>query len=366
MDFMKKVLLVATVTRKHIMQFHLPLIKMLNSEGWAVDVAAANDFEKKEDCKIPGCREYFDIPFERNPLHPSNLKAYRMLKKIIDEGHYDVVHCNTPVGGIIARLAAREARKKGTKVIYMAHGFHFYKGAPIQNWLIYYPAEKICSRMTDVLMTINQEDYALSCRRMHPGKSEYVPGIGIDLEKFRRADDTSNKISGNKKVILSVGELIPRKNHESVIRAIKSLGDPDIEYRICGDGILKEYLEQLARELSLGDQVRLLGYRKDIPEQLKNADLFILPSFQEGLPVALMEAMASKTMVLASDIRGNCDLLGKDQMFDPKNAKEIAQKIKKALSTDNRQQTEQNYEHLKNFSEETVLQEMKRIYEGLA
>lgn len=360
---MKRVLLVATVVKKHIMQFHQPLIAMLVKEGWTVDVAASNDYDSKAECQIPNCSTYYDIPFERNPLHKKNIEAYHQLKEIINTGNYDVIHCNTPVGGIIARLAARDARKKGTKVIYMAHGFHFYKGAPLKNWLLYYPAEKFCSRMTDVLMTINKEDYTFSCKRMHAIKNEYVPGIGIDLNKF--SGQKADRKETGRKIILSVGELIERKNHEAVIRAIHELKDMDIEYRICGDGELKEYLQNLSWKLGLEGRVKFLGYRKDIPEQLSEADLFILPSFQEGLPVALMEAMASRTMVIASDIRGNTDLLPKELLFRSDDISGIAEKIRDVLQKDNIETINANYEHLKDFSEPVVLAKMKEIYDSL-
>ena len=180
---MKKVLFVATVVKTHIMEFHIPYLKMFKEMGWETAVAARNDYENPADCLITYCDIYYNIPFERNPLKPGNLKAYKELKHIIDEGEYDIIHCHTPVGAMLTRLAAKQARKQGTKVFYTAHGFHFYKGAPAINWLLYYPVEKWLSRYTDVLITINKEDYERA-KTFKAGKVCYVPGVGIDLKKF--------------------------------------------------------------------------------------------------------------------------------------------------------------------------------------
>lgn len=180
----KKVLFVATVVKTHINVFHLPYLKMLKEMGYKTYVAAKNDFVN-EPCVIPYCDNYIDIPFERNPLNKNNISAYRMLKKVIDKENFDIIHCHTPVGGALTRIAARKSRKKGTKVIYTAHGFHFYKGAPLKNWLMYYPAERFCSYFTDALITINKEDYALAQRKMKAQKIYYIPGVGIDLNKFQ-------------------------------------------------------------------------------------------------------------------------------------------------------------------------------------
>ena len=298
---MKKVLFVATVVKTHIMEFHIPYLKMFKEMGWETAVAARNDYENPADCVIPYCDIYYNIPFERNPLKPGNLKAYKELKHIIDEGEYDIVHCHTPVGAMLTRLAAKQARRKGTKVFYTAHGFHFYKGAPAINWILYYPVEKWLSRYTDVLITINKEDYERA-KTFKASKVCYVPGVGIDLKKFNEGYVNKEQkrreigVSANDFVLLSVGELIPRKNHEVVIRALSVLKQLDklihIEYVICGRGAYEIDLKKLAEELDVADHVHFLGYRNDISEICNCADLFVFMSHQEGLPVALMEAMA--------------------------------------------------------------------------
>jgi glycosyltransferase involved in cell wall biosynthesis len=315
---MKKVLFVATVVKTHIMEFHIPYLKMFKEMGWETAVAARNDYENPADCVIPYCDTYYNVPFERNPLKPGNLKAYKELKHIIDEGEYDIIHCHTPVGAMLTRLAAKQARKQGTKVFYTAHGFHFYKGAPAINWILYYPVEKWLSRYTDVLVTINKEDYERA-KTFKAGKVCYVPGVGIDLKKFNVGYVNKEQkrkeigVSSDDFVLLSVGELIPRKNHEVVIRALSVLKQRDklshIEYVICGRGAYEADLKKLAEELGVADHIYFLGYRNDISEICNCADLFVFMSHQEGLPVALMEAMACGLPAICSNIRGNTDLI---------------------------------------------------------
>lgn len=334
-----KALYVATVVKTHIMEFHIPYLKMLKEMGWETAVAAKNDYEDPKDCIIPYCDQYFNVPFERNPVKPGNIYAYRMLKKIIDEGDYDIIHCHTPVGAMLTRLAAQDARKKGTKVIYTAHGFHFYKGAPLVNWLVYYPVEKWLAPKTDVLITINKEDYERAKKKLHTGLVEYVQGVGINTKRF-------NKEIGNKEekrrelglknddfVLLSVGELIARKNHIVVLDALSTLKEKGeiekIQYIICGRGNLSRDLMEKTEKLGLCDHVHFLGYRKDINEICLASDLFIFPSFQEGLPVALMEAMACGLPVICSEIRGSTDLIenGKNGEFVSNDGLSIAKKI---------------------------------------
>lgn len=319
---MKKVLFVATVVKTHIMVFHLPYLKLFKEMGWETTVAARNDYEDPADCVIPYCDWYYDVSFARSPWNADNQNAYRELKKVIDDNSYDIIHCHTPMGAALTRLAARKAREHGTKVFYTAHGFHFYKGAPLVNWLLYYPAERWLARYTDVLITINKEDYERA-QHFRAGNICYVPGVGIDLARFQ-SDDGCNRMEKRAElglgtedfVLLSVGELIPRKNHEVVLRTLALLRRQEemdgIRYLICGRGALGEKLKHLVEELGLSDCVSFLGYRNDIQEICTCSDLFLFMSRQEGLPVALMEAMACGLPVVCSNIRGNIDLIEDD------------------------------------------------------
>lgn len=374
---MKKVLFVATVVKTHIMEFHIPYLKMFKEMGWETAVAARNDYENPADCVIPYCDTYYNIPFERNPLKPGNLKAYKELKHIIDEGEYDIIHCHTPVGAMLTRLAAKQARKKGTKVFYTAHGFHFYKGAPAINWILYYPVEKWLSRYTDVLITINKEDYERA-KTFKAGKVCYVPGVGIDLKKFNAGYVNKEQkrkeigVSADDFVLLSVGELIPRKNHEVVIRALSVLKQLDklnhIEYVICGRGSYEADLRKLAEGLDVADHVHFLGYRNDISEICNCADLFVFMSHQEGLPVALMEAMACGLPAVCSNIRGNTDLIedGVTGLLANNTPEEVAQSISKMKSDTalRNRVASAALQKIKQFDLSSVEDEMSKIYGG--
>ena len=312
---MKKVLFAATVVKTHIMEFHLPYLKMFKAEGWQTAVAARNVFENPADCNIPFCDSYYDVKFGRNPIAPDNLKAFKQLKRIINGGMYDIIHCHTPVGSALTRMAAGKARKKGTRVIYTAHGFHFYDGAPLLNWLLFYPVERLLAAKTDVIITINKEDYERA-KTFGSCRVEYVPGVGIDTRKFE-ANDNTDKRSGElrnelgippeSKVILSVGEFTKNKNHKAIIKALKQLDD--YYYVICGRGACMGECKELAIQLGVDDRLILAGYRNDAADFYHMADTFVHPSYREGLPVAVMEALASGLAVVATRIRGSADLV---------------------------------------------------------
>lgn len=371
----RKVLLVATVVKIHVNVFHIPCLRMFQEQGWETWVCSRNDYDNPKDCMIPHCDHYIDIPFERNPLKPGNIKAYRMLRQIIEKEQFDLIYCHTPVGAMLARLAGISARKKGTKVIYMAHGFHFYSGAPILNWMLYYPVEKFLSRFTDGLITINQEDYRRA-QKFHAGKTVLIPGVGIDLDKFQKKEPTRQEIRNklgipeSKIILMSVGELTKRKNHMAAIEALAHLKEYDILYMICGDGPLKAQLRAKAAELGVRDRLKLLGFRKDIAELHKAADIFVFPSLQEGLPVAVMEAMASGLPVVASKIRGNEDLISNNQggyLVKPKDSEQVAKAIEKMIQNPKKREKmeKRNLEIITKYGQETVLQKMDEFFDEI-
>lgn len=374
---MNKVLFVATVVKTHIMEFHIPYLKMFKEMGWKTAVAARNDYENPADCVIPYCDTYYNIPFERNPLKPGNLKAYTELKKVIDEGGYDIIHCHTPVGAMLTRLAAKQARKNGTKVFYTAHGFHFYKGAPALNWLLYYPVEKWLSRYTDVLITINKEDYERA-KTFKAGRVCYVPGVGIDLKKFKTSDDLHKEkrswlckdfdIPEDAVILLSVGEVNKNKNHRVVIEALGKLKRKDIYYVICGRGPLHDEYITLANQLNVGNQIILTGYRTDVADFYKAADVFVFPSFREGLPVAVMEAMASGLPVIATDIRGSGDLIKNGTngvLLSPSDSAGFANAIRNFVAPDMRNKVgNENAKKAAEFDLAFLTAQYKKIYDG--
>lgn len=252
------------------------------------------------------------IDIQKSPLRVGkNFKAWRQLRKIVKEEGIDIIHCHNPMGGVLGRLADIGMREK-RPVIYTAHGFHFYSGAPLLNWLLYYPVEKILARRTDALITINDEDYKRAGKfRLRPGGIvSKIPGVGIDTEKFggrsgeRACVRKELGISEHDFFLLSVGELNANKNHQIVLRAVACLQDKRIHYGICGRGKEKEKLQRLAAKLGIKEQVSFYGFRKDIPRMLAAADCFVFPSKREGLGIAAIEAMAAGVPMITSDCRG--------------------------------------------------------------
>lgn len=307
----KKVLFIASVVKKHINQFHLTYLKWFKERGYEVHVCARNDFEDGEKCFIPYCDKYYDIPFSRSPFSLSNVAAYIKLKKIIDSGDYELIHCHTPVAAVITRLAAVGFRKRGKKVIYTAHGFHFFKGAPAVS-RVYYAVEKLMAPMTDAIITINQEDYEAARRfcRKCGCKSYLVHGVGVDTVRIKNT--AVDRAAVRKKlgipedafVIMTTVEINRNKNISTALRAFEKARKPNMYYLVCGSGDMKKSCMELAETLGIGESVIFAGYRYDVFTLLHIADVFLFPSYREGLGIAAIEAMSAGLPIIASDIRG--------------------------------------------------------------
>lgn len=352
------------------MEFFVPVIRELLARGHQVDIACNEmdnpvpDIYRQWNCKV------HPISCTRYPLNQDNWLAIRQIRELAEAENYDIIHCHTPIAAAFTRLACRRVRKTGTKIFYTAHGFHFYKGAPLLNWLLYYPIEKLCAGLTDVLITINQEDYELAKRRLKAKSVEYVPGVGIDLDVFH----PSLEVSENKRrelvipedavVLLTVGELSQRKNQQILLQAAADI--PELYVVIAGSGPRESELKALAEQLGIKDRVKLLGYRKDIPELCAMCDIFALPSLQEGLPVALMEAMASGKTVVCSRIRGNVDLMGtqSELFFDPFNIEDCRKAILRAMQCDRAACGKDNREKVRHFAIGNVVDRMLSLYKS--
>lgn len=312
---MKKVLLVATV-QSHIAQFHKPLVELLRKNEYEIHVAAKNNLFEKNGLALPEVDKVFDIPFSRYPFDFGNIKAYKILKEIINNENYDFVHCNTPVGGVVARLAARKQRKQDCKVIYTAHGFHFYKGASIKNWFLYYPIEKILSRITDVLITITKEDYCL-VKNKFKCRVCYINGCGVDDKRFLSVSNSDvlelKKQYGleHKFVALCTGELNNNKNQKFLIDVVEKVSKtiPNFCLILAGNGPNEEELKQLVKQKNLENNVLMIGYRSDIEKYVNACDIVISASLREGLPFNIIEAMICKKPIIASNNRGHRELI---------------------------------------------------------
>lgn len=365
-----KILYVATISRT-VHAFLIPHIEMLVQKGHHVDIAC-NMVTPEDDRLIGlGCR-YISLDFQRSPLNKKNISAYQKLKKLIAEERYDLVHTHTPVASACVRLACKSLGS--VKVFYTAHGLHFHKGASIKNWLFYYPVEWVLSRYTDLLITINKEDYIRACRSLKAKNIVYVPGVGIDIDRVtyvRIEENEKRKALGIPEedfVILSVGELNRNKNHSAVIRSLAQIKSKNITYIICGRGGLEARLTELTARCGLTGKVKLLGYRTDVFEMYQIADAYVHPSIREGLPVSLMEAMAAGLPCIVSDTRGNTDLIqdGKGgYILKPDDIKGFASAIEKVLSDGklSEQMGRYNREAVKQYDISRVLPEISKVYE---
>lgn len=372
-----KVLIVATVY-SHIAQFHQPLIDMLKEHNFEVHICGKNNLALKNGLKINNVDKYYDIDFSRSPISLKNIKAYKILKKIMIENKYDIIHCNTPVGGVIPRLIKRNNTTIDSRIIYTAHGFHFFKGASLKNWLLYYPIEKILSENTDTLITINKEDYSLAQRKFKKCNDiRYVHGVGIDSKKFG-INMRENELKQFKEnlglnesdfVLCYVAEQIKRKNQIMAISAMEKIvkTNKNIKLLLVGNGILEEKYKKIIQKKDLEQNVFFLGYRRDIASIMKITDVYISTSTQEGLPVNIMEALCSQLPIIATNCRGNSDLITNGEngyLVSINDLDEFNKCIFRLYSDQNLRRNFSNFsqKHIEPFLVENVINEMKDIY----
>jgi glycosyltransferase EpsD len=342
-----KILYTATVL-SHICQFHLPHMKMLQEQGWEVHVAAHDNLAVKNGLQLKYCDKFIELPFARSPKSPSNIRAYRQMKKLLAQEHYDVILCNTPMGGIVTRLAAKKTRKQGTKVIYMAHGFHFFKGSSKAAWLVYYPIEKYMAKKCDLLITINKEDYALAQKKFSKRtKIAHIHGVGVDEKRYHPATAEeqlamrkAEGLSREDFVILCTGELNENKNQKTLISAAAQLKDqiPNLKVLLAGNGPKEQELRMQIQAKGLEGIVKLLGYRTDLEKVVPAVDLVVSCSHREGMPLNIIEAMLCKKPVIASHNRGHDELVQSEKtglLVEPTDAAGFADAIL-VLASDNR------------------------------
>lgn len=316
-----------TSTDLMMIQFLVPHVQNLAEHGYEVEIACSDVGGRMKEVynKLRNsAKAIHTVRLVRSPLSLTNLKGYQDMKKVINSGHYDLIWTNEPVMGVATRLAARKTRKRRTKVLYMVHGFHFYKGAPRLNWMIYYPIERFVSRFCDEIVTINKEDYSRA-KKLHAPLVRYIHGIGIDMSRLHppelRCDLRKELgISEDSFLLLSVGELLPRKNQQVIIRALGKLKMKDIHYILCGKGKKLDELIALTKANHIEKQVHFLGYRKDVADIYGQTDLLALPSRREGLGLAGLEGMYCGLPLVSSNINGIRDYMENGKtgfMYDP-------------------------------------------------
>ena len=313
-----KILFVSNV-RSHIGQFHTNFINLLKENGHTIDVSCFDNSADKDGFDFKSINKFYFIPLQRSPYKKENIKAIKELKELIIKENYDIIHCHTPMGAVAARVAAKQAKSKA-KVIYTAHGFHFFRGAPKMNWMFFYPVEKFLARYTDMLITINQEDYELATAKKFKVKDGIVKinGVGVDLSKFSVATPQAKSelrkeygFNDDDFILIYPADYSYRKNHEMLFEAVYKLKDkiPTIKVLMPGQQQkLAEYTE-IVKNLGIEKHINMLGYRRDISNLITLSDVSVSTSRQEGLPVNLIEALAIGKPIVATDVRGNSDLI---------------------------------------------------------
>lgn len=364
-----KILYVATVGE--FMPFFKKIIYELIQEGNEVDIAANTELSSIPECYLEwGCNVY-NLSCTRSPFNLGTMKCIHEIHDIAQRNKYDIVHCHTPIASICTRIACAPLRKNGLKVIYTAHGFHFYKGAPLRNWIIYGTAEWFCAKFTDLLITINKEDYEWAKKKFSHNEVSYIPGVGIDYDKFANTSIDKKKrseigISEDEFLLLSVGELNDNKNHQIILNALPFI-DNNIHYAIAGSGENASKLTDIALSLGVADRFHLLGYRTDVNELYKVADAFVLPSIREGLNVSIMEAMASGLPCIVTKIRGNVDMVDEQGGFlcSPFSINDFVEAIKGTVLGLPKLADEHNRQKAKEYSVDTINEKVIKLYQTI-
>lgn len=333
-----KILFTASIAY-HFKAFHLPYLKWLQDQGFETHVACNTIID------LPFVDKVWDVPFARNPFAPQNIRAYLQLKKIIDRENYLLINCHTPAASVITRLAAIDARKLNTKLIYTAHGFHFFKGAPLKYWVLFFPVEKFLTQMTDAVITINSEDFNL-IKKTGSKKANYflIPGIGVNRLNFHPVEINiqqnlrkEKNISLHKKILIYSAEFIPRKNHQFIIESVASYPETfqNMLILFAGKGKDEIKLVEKVNELKLNHIIKFIGFRTDIDEIYKLSDIGISSSKQEGLGLNLVEEMMCGLPLIATEDRGHKEIISHNKnglLFPQSDKKAFANAVQKLVS----------------------------------
>lgn len=361
-------ILYVTALNETINTFLIPHIIKLIEQGHEVHCACNINEEINEKLSKNNVI-YNNINFSRNPLKIRYKQVINEIRKVYFINKYDIVNVHTPIAAFLTRFALR---KENVKIIYTAHGFHFFKGGSKRNWLLYYPLERIAAHWTDKIVTINNEDFerASNFKLRNDGKVELMHGVGIKsdeylIKDFNRSEYRKNiGVDENDFMILILADINKNKNHIQVIKAIKELNENNIKVICAGEGPLREELTKKVIELGLEDRIKFLGFRRDVKELINSSDCVGLFSMREGLPKSLMEAMCCGKPIIASNIRGCRDLAKNENvgiLVNPKEYISIKKGIKKVIN--NRYDSILIQEEVENYNIDKVLKEVKKIHE---
>lgn len=376
-----KALLLAAMGSVH-RQHNKANIKALKEIGAIIYLAAnfgtdtpreKNNTQFVAECKRDGIN-IIDIPFRRGGFI-TNIFQIPVLNKFLKREKFDIVHVHTETGGFMLRLSCLIQSKCNTKFVYTPHGMSFWKGSSLKSQLVYRPLERwICSAM-DMNLGMNMEEVE-NLEQWNKRTAHYVHGVGLDVARMQNPVRSREQmreefgLTESDKFIASIGELDDNKNHITVIKALATLGRKDFKYVVCGVGPNKDMLLAEAEHMGLKENVILAGYRSDIPDVLNAADIFVFPSFHEGMPVSALEAMACGLPIICSEIRGNVDIIREGDngyLFQPSDVETLARKLEYLLDDTEKRKVMglKNKEDVKDFSLESVTEELKRIYKSV-
>jgi glycosyltransferase EpsD len=356
-------------------KFNKAIIEDLAKSGYLVDYASANE----ELITSKSLNNIYSVSFRRNPFDICNIKAILQMSLLLKRNKYSIIHAHTPVGGAITRLSALiTGTNKQSRIIYTAHGFHFYKGAPLLNWLVYYPIEKILSLTTDDIITINTEDYEIARNKFYAKRTHFLDcGVGIDTNFFLNNDKRNlNRevirkelgIQENDIVLLYAAELNKNKNQIFLVKAMQKLLQErsNVKMIFCGVGPLFHKYEKIIKKLGLKDTVYLLGYRKDMNEIVRASDIYVSASIREGLSVSVLEAISCGLPVLVSDNRGHRDIVKNNNnvgfIYTQNDTRDFIKKIKILINSKERFKKNINSGIAKIYSSQRSVEEIRLIY----
>jgi glycosyltransferase EpsD len=289
-------------------KFNAPYMLALHDEGYVVHNASPGIETGFYD-------QHFDVPITRNPLSFNNVKSLWELVKICRKEKYDLIHCHTPVGGVIGRLL--KLVTKNTKIIYTAHGFHFYKGSSVYMWLVFFPVEFFLSFMTDSIITINEEDHQYALKYLKCKSVLKLNGVGVNVDRFyfdeavRKELRQKLEFKSEDFVLIYAAQFINRKNHRFILKALsKYIERTGVELKLLlvGSGPLLESMKSLSSDIGLANNVVFTGYVSNIEDYYSSADALVSCSNQEGFGLNLVEGLAAGLPYLASDVRGHRDI----------------------------------------------------------
>jgi glycosyltransferase involved in cell wall biosynthesis len=293
--------------------FLLPLMRAMRAAGHEV-VGVCAPGELVARVRAEGFRVE-TLPFERSFDPLAHARAYRAASRLFAAERFDMVHVHTPIAGLIGRFAA--ARRGVERIVYTAHGFYFHDRMSRAAWSVFAGLEWLAGRVTDVLFTQAEED-AATARRLGLCRGGVIEAIGngSDPRRFHPAASAEERaalrdrlgLASPRVAIACVARLVAEKGYPELFAAMRNV---DAELWVIGDRLASDHAGSIAAEIAaveadpaLAARVRFLGYRADVPDLLRAADLFVLPSHREGMPRSIIEAMLSGLPVVATDIRG--------------------------------------------------------------